>query len=201
MNRREAISRMALIVGGTLSAQTLSAMERFESIKPNIFGLNDFTLSATHRKILAEVAEHIIPRTDTPGAKDADVPAFIEMMLNDCYKKTEQDSFVEGLVDLEKKDFLSKSNEEQVAMLKQVETDTKEALKALNVKQIKIGDNVDKETMDKKKGVPFWRLVKELTFLGYFTSEKGLQASFIYEPIPGKYEPIKIKKGDKAYYH
>jgi hypothetical protein len=85
--------------------------------------------------------------------------------------------------------------------LKQVEIDTKELMKAYNVKQVKVGDNVDKESMDGKQGVPFWRLMKELTLLGYFTSEQGVKASFEYEPIPGKFESIKIKPGQKAYLH
>jgi hypothetical protein len=107
---------------------------------------------------------------------------------------------MEGIVDLEKKNFLSLSKDEQVNVLKQVEQDTKELMKLYNVKQVKVGDNVDKESMDAKaKGVPFWRLMKELTLTGYFTSEAGIKASFIYEPIPGKFEAIKIKPGQKSF--
>jgi hypothetical protein len=199
MNRRDALSRMALIMGGTISAQTLSAMERISTTRPSKPLFAAFSLNDTQRKILAAVSEHIIPRTATPGAIDAGVPPFIEMMLNDCYKKPEHDSFLAGLTDLETKGFLSQAKDAQITTLKQVEIDTKEAIKAMNVKQVKVGDNVDKETADTKKGVPFWRLVKELTLLGYFTSEQGIKASFDYQPIPGKFEPIKIKAGQKAY--
>jgi Gluconate 2-dehydrogenase subunit 3 len=195
MNRRDAISRIAIIMGGTLTASTVSAMERVGRT-PLAAG---FSLTETQRKILAEVAEHIIPKTTTSGAKDAGVPAFIEMMLNDCYKQHDQDSFLIGLTDLVKKDFLSQKKEAQIATLKQIEKDTIELMKAYNVKQVKVGDNVDKETMDKKHGVPFWRLTKELTLLGYFTSEKGIKDSFIYEPIPTKFEATKIKAGQKSY--
>ncbi len=201
MNRREAISRIAILVGGTLSAPTLSAMERMGQVKGTSSLTNALNLTELQRKIVAEVAEHIIPKTTTAGAKDAGVPAFIEMMLNDCYKTPEHNSFLEGVVDLEKKNFLSQSNAEQIATLKQVEMDTKELMKAYNVKQVKVGDNVDKESMEGKQGVPFWRLMKELTLLGYFTSEQGVKDSFVYEPIPGKFEPIKITPGQKAYLH
>ena len=61
-------------------------------------------------------------------------------------------------------------------------------MKLYNVKQVKVGDNVDKESMDGTMGVPFWRLMKELTLTGYYTSEQGLKASFVYEPVPGKFE-------------
>jgi hypothetical protein len=201
MNRREAMSRIAILVGGTLSAPTLSAMDTLGKAKTTRWGTAAFSLTDIQRKIVAEVAEHIIPKTTTAGAKDAGVPAFIEMMLNDCYKKPEHNSFLAGLADLEKKGFLTQAKDAQIATLKQVEADTKELMKAYNIKQVKVGDNVDKESMDGKLGVPFWRLMKELTLMGYFTSEQGIKASFEYEPIPGKFEPIKIKPGQKAYLH
>ena len=199
MKRRDAIKKAALLLGGTLSAPTLMAMGRWEqSFAQNREGVL-FSLTETQRKIVAEVAEHIIPTTTTPGAKDAGVPEFIEMMLKDCYKSPEHNSFLDGVMDLEKKNFMSQSKEEQIVLLKTVESDTKEMMKALNVKQVKVGDNVDKESMDTKKGVPFWRLMKELTLMGYYTSEKGIKASFEYEPIPGKFENIKLKPGQKAF--
>lgn len=199
MNRREAISRIALLVGGTLSAPTLYAMENVGKVKTRSALEVAFSLTEAQRKIVAEVAEHIIPKTTTPGAKDAGVPAFIEMMLNDCYKSPEHKSFLEGVTDLEKKNFLSLSKDEQIAALKQVELDTKELMKAYNVKQVKVGDNVDKENLEGKQGVPFWRLMKELTLLGYYTSEQGIKASFVYEPIPGKFEATKLEPGQKAF--
>ena len=199
MNRREALSRIAIMMGGTLSASTLSAMERVGKVKSRNPLFDGFVFTDAQRLIIAEVAEHILPRSTTPGAKDAGVPAFIELMLHDCYRQPDQDSFIEGLRDLEKKNFLSQSKDAQIATLKQVEADTKEIMKARNVKQVKVGDNVDKETMDKKQGVPYWRLMKELTLLGYYTSEQGIKASFIYEPIPTKFEATKIKEGQKAY--
>ena len=199
MNRREAISRIALLVGGTLSAPTLFAMESVGKVKTRSALEAAFSLTEAQRAIVAEVAEHIIPKTTTAGAKDAGVPAFIVMMLNDCYKSPEQTSFLEGVADLEKKNFISLSKEEQIAALKQVETDTKELMKSYEVKQVKVGDNVDKENLEGKKGVPFWRLMKELTLLGYFTSEQGIKASFVYEPIPGKFEATKLESGQKAF--
>ena len=199
MNRREAISRIALLVGGTLSAPTLYAMESVGKVKTRSALEAAFSLTEAQRLIVAEVAEHIIPKTTTPGAKDVGVPAFIVMMLNDCYKSPEHNSFLEGVTDLEKKNFLSLSKEEQIAALQKVELDTKELMKAYNVKQVKVGDNVDKENLEGKNGVPFWRLMKELTLLGYYTSEQGIKASFVYEPIPGKFEATKLEKGQKAF--
>lgn len=198
VKRREALTRIALILGGSLTAPSLLAMNHAENQGGKLAGLA-LDLTEHHRKIIAAVAEHILPKTDTPGAIDAGVPAFVEKMIQDCYRLPEQMSFLKGLKDLEKSGFLKQSSEGQVAMLTLMESNTKDLMRSFKSAQIKVGDNVDKETLEGNNGVPFWRLMKELTLLGYFSSEVGIKASFIYEPIPGKFEPIKIKAGQKAY--
>lgn len=200
MNRRDAISHVAALVGGVFSAPTLLAMERLENPSllpktPPIFQLNE-----KQRQMIAEVAEMIIPKTDTAGAREAGVPAFIELMLRDCYLKPEQLSFAEGVEELQKAGFLTKTEAEKTALLRKVEQDTKELMKAYAVQQSKMGDNEDRELMKTQlKGLPFWRLMKELTLLGYFTSEVGIKGSFEYVPIPGKLEEVKLKPNQKNY--
>jgi Gluconate 2-dehydrogenase subunit 3 len=205
MNRRDALSRVALLLGGTLSAPTLFAMNKYEKLPEttkHIYYFDD-----AQQAIIAEIAELIIPTTKTPGAKAAGVPAFIALMLQDCYKQPEQESFAAGIADIVAKSqalggsFVSLSNEQKTSILKTVETETKELMKSFNVKNIKVGDNVDKEKMDntKKQAVPFWRIMKELTLFGYFTSEIGCTQALEYVEVPGKLEATKIKKGTKAW--
>lgn len=178
MDRREVIKNVALMLGGVFSAPTLMAMDNWENAtKPNVSGAA-FSLTSTQQKIVAEIAELIIPKTDTVGAKDVGVPAFIEMMLKDCYKAPEHQSFIEGLVSMEKVKFLELNTDERRGVLKFLEQETKKMT---------------------EKTTPFWRLIKELTLLGYFTSEAGLKASFEYVQIPGKLELIKLKPNQKAY--
>ncbi|HLO43350.1 MAG TPA: gluconate 2-dehydrogenase subunit 3 family protein [Leadbetterella sp.] len=178
MKRRELIKNVALMMGGALSAPTLMAMDNWENaLKPQVVGAA-FSLTETQRKIVAEIAELIIPKTDTPGAKDVGVPGFIEMMLNDCYKAPEQQSFVEGLTSMERVKFLELNTDERRGVLKLLEQETK-----------KVSGKI----------TPFWRLMKELTLLGYFTSEAGIQSSFEYVQVPGKLENIKINPGQKSY--
>ncbi|MEA5427691.1 gluconate 2-dehydrogenase subunit 3 family protein [Arcicella lustrica] len=205
MNRREVIKNVALILGGTFSAPTLMAMNHWEQgIKANT-SIAAFSLTETQRKIVAEIAELIIPQTDTPGeaspgAKDVGVPAFIEMMLKDCYAQAEHLSFVEGLTSIEQAKFLDMNQSERHGVLKYLEQETKAEMKARQMKQTKMGDNDDHEDIKKApKGLPFWRLIKELTLLGYFTSEAGIKASFEYVQIPGKVENIKLKPNQKSY--
>ncbi|WP_080055280.1 gluconate 2-dehydrogenase subunit 3 family protein [Spirosoma aerolatum] len=178
MNRRDALTRAAWLLGGTLSAPTLQAMNRWEQLVSNgrtSHQTNSF-LTETQREIVARTAELIIPRTDTPGAIDAGVPAFIDLMLRDCYKKPVQDAFLTGLSDLERKNFLTLTPDQQTALLKQVEAEAQTS-----------------------SSPTYWLLTKELTLLGYFTSEPGIKASFDYQPIPGKFVPIKIKPGQKDF--
>jgi hypothetical protein len=181
MNRRDAIKKAALLLGGAFSAPTLMAMSRWEQNTIGAGGL-DFSLTDMQRKIVAEVAEMIIPKTTTSGAKDAGVPAFIEMMVKDCYLKPEHLSFVEGLATLEQDKFLDMDAATRTARLKKLEAETKEKMKG-----------------GASKGLPFWRLVKELTLLGYFTSEVGIRDSYEYVQIPSKFELIKLKPNQKAY--
>ena len=194
-------------MGGTLSAPTLMAMSHFEqkihlhTVQKDSFGEGVlFSLTELQKRIVAEVAEMIIPKTDTVGAKDVGVPAFIEMMLKDCYAQPEHLSFMEGVMALERAQFLDMDTAKRTETLKKVEADTKLMMKAREVKQTKMGDNDDKEEMKAvTKGLPFWRLLKELTLLGYFTSEAGNKVSFEYVQIPSKLELIKLKPNQKAY--
>ena len=188
------------MLGGAFSAPTLLAMDRWEKKSFDNGSPDDFMLTETQKQIIAEVAELIIPKTSTPGAKDVGVPAFIFMMLQDCYKTPEHTSFLDGIKNLEQNQFLSLSDSKKTEILKQVEIDTVEQMKAYQVQQTKMGDNEDREQMVSNiKGVPYWRLMKELTMLGYFTSEQGIKSSFDYVPIPGKLEMIKLKPNQKSF--
>lgn len=167
--------------GGTLSAPTLMAMNHWEQATTPTTSGAAFSLTATQQKIIAEVAEMIIPRTNTAGAKDVGVPAFVEMMLKDCYLQPDHQRFLEGVTSLEQLKFLELNEAERRGALKMMEQQTKEQMRTPS------------------KTVPFWRLMKELTLLGYFTSEAGIKASFEYVQIPGKVENIKLKPNQKSY--
>ena len=178
MNRRDALARVALLMGGTLSAPTLMAMsDNFENSLAPAAGV--FAFDVAQMKLVAEMAEMIIPRTKTPGAKDAKVPAFIQLMLKDCYKPDAQKAFMDGL---------TKLNEDSKVAYK------KTFLLATPAQRIELLTILDKE-----KG-QFWRMMKELTLLGYFTSEPGATKALAYVAVPGRYEgTTKLKPGQKAW--
>jgi hypothetical protein len=197
MDRRQVVKKIALMVGGSISLPTLLAMKQ-NALSKNIS--DDLIFTEHQRLIVADVSQQIIPKTNTAGAIDAGVPAFIEIMLKDCYQLPEKESFISGLQNLHQLDYLNKSKDEKVQILKTIEQNNKGLMKAYNVQQSKIGDNEDKELMtNTKNGLPFWRLMKELTLIGYFTSEVGLKDSFEYVPIPGKLVHLKLSSDQKHF--
>src|SRR5438105_405445 len=96
IDRREALKKTAWIMGAAVSASTVAAFLQSCKSAPDL-NYKPVFFNEDQAKIVSELAETIIPKTDTPGAKDVGVPNFIDMMLKDCYKEDDQKSFLEGL--------------------------------------------------------------------------------------------------------
>ena len=174
MNRREAISSVALLLGGTI----LGAEAFLSGCKTKTEAGVSFT--PTDISFLNEVAETILPATSTPGAKAAKVGEFMTVIVHDCYEEKDQKIFMDGLKKLDEESTPAQRHDLLVAL--------------------------DKEQQDyqktKKKEDPthYFRMIKELTLWGYFTSEEGATKALRYVAVPGRYEGcIPYKKGDKAW--
>lgn len=186
MNRREALEQVALILGGTIIGGA-AFLEGCRSTDPASKAL----LSQTQIAFLDEVAETIIPTTDTPGAKAAKVGAFMSTMVTDCYKPEEQKIFLDGLSSIDKsatsafgKGFMSLNPAQRTELINKIN---------LELKQY----NQNKKEKDP---VHYFGMVKQLTLLGYFSSEIGATQALRYIAVPGKYEGcVPYKKGDKAW--
>lgn len=187
MNRRDALERVALILGGTI----VGGSAFLQGCKSSSTASAAFALTPDQIAFMDEVAETIIPTTNTPGAKAAKVGAFMNVMVADCYEEKDQKLFVEGIGMIEtsaksmyNKGFMDLSADQRSALLNQVNKE----LKAYN------------DT--KKDGDPnhYFGLMKQLTLLGYFTSEVGATQALRYVAVPGKYEGcIPYAKGDRAW--
>jgi len=185
MNRREAVQHITLLLGGTIAGSTffLSGCKS-ESGKKIAFEPGDAAY-------LDEIADTILPDTKTPGAKAAKVGSFMIVMVNDCYDEKDQKTFLDGmqkLNDLSKKTFdkpfVEGTPQQRHDLLVQLDKEQKDYMK------------------NKKKEDPshYFRLMKELTLLGYFTSEIGCTQARRYVEVPGRFEGcIPYKKGDKAW--
>lgn len=187
MNRREALNRVALLCGGAVIGGQLFLEGCTQPSTQNVESL----FEADTMDYLGNIADTILPETDSPGAKEAGVGTFIPVMVRDCYTAEDQKVFLKGLEKLDKaasdkfsKGFQELSAEERTGLL--------------------VG--VDKERADyqknRKSGEPnhYFQMIKQLSLLGYFTSELGATKALRYVPIPGRYDGnIPYKKGDKAF--
>lgn len=182
ITRREAIRRVALLMGGAVSAPAILGVLAGCSAEPDTEAeWKPAFLTQAQAALVAEVAEIMIPRTDTPGAKDVGIPAFIDKMLKDVYPKDEQTRFFAGLADFE-----AQAKREHARPFVELEP----ALRAALVKQAHdpAVEMERKATLPvAERGRPFILMMKELTLLGYFTSEPGATQVLQYRPVPGAY--------------
>jgi len=185
MDRREAVKYISLIMGSAMvgSSVLLSGCKN-ESRPPSFFSDNEIDL-------LDEIAETIIPTTDSPGAKAAKIGAFMSVMVEDTYEQVEQNIFIAGMtkikeLSLEKfgKDFMQISNEQRFELLNELDIEQKSYYK----------------TKTHEDPPHYFRMMKELTLFGYFTSEIGATQARRYTAVAGKYEGcLDYKPGDKAW--
>lgn len=104
MDRREALRRVAMLLGGALSAPTVAGVlagdMRVWAAAPDA-QWTPRTLTAAQNELVARLAEHIIPATDTPGARAAGVHRFIDALLTQHYPAAERDRFLAGIEGVE----------------------------------------------------------------------------------------------------
>lgn len=187
MNRREAIQKVSWILGGTIIGSSIFLEYGCNS---STHQTTDFFDKST-TDLLNEIAETILPKTNTPGAKEAKVSEFMNVMVKDCYTKADQEIFKAGIQSLDKgckdktgKNFMDCSPEERTSYLSTLDTEQK----AYTEKKL---------TEDPSH---YFRMMKELTLLGFFTSEIGATKALKYVETPGSYNGnLPYKKGDRAW--
>ena len=184
MERREALKKIAYLMGGAISATTMGVLfESFTVFDPE---KNTYFFSANDEEILAEFSEIILPTTaNSPGAKAAGVGVLIPLIIKDCYPPNLQEVFKKGFEEMLtkcktkfNKEFLSLNGEEKIQLMNALKQDS----------------------IDNNKEPSFFLIARDLTLLGYFSSEIGCTKAREYLPIPGKYDGnVEYKPGQKAW--
>jgi len=172
VNRRDAVQRIGLLLGATVSPRVARAVEAGFVAPPPGQALR--ALTPAQGELVATMAELIIPATDTPGARAARVHAFIDGLLADIFMADERDRFLTALADVDARArarggavFVECRAAQQVAVLEGLEREASTG------------------TTD---GRPFFSWFKELTLVGYYTSEIGATQELRYVHVAGRYD-------------
>lgn len=181
MNRRDAIKRTSLLLGYAVSASSVAAVMSGCKADPKVLagGLDNWTPESMNKEegqMIAQLAETILPKTDTPGAIEAGVHSYIDIALKSLITDEDREGFKLWMSDFAQraqssigKSFVDADPAERAKFLGTYEATAKEG----------------KEKGDLLLGA-YWR-VKEQMLLGYFTSELGATKALIFDPIPGEY--------------
>lgn len=173
LSRREALARIAWLMGGTLvGAEALLGCGRPAAGGAGAAGGG---FSAGALALMDEIGEAILPTTDTPGAKAAGIGAFMAMVVEECYEPADQRRFRDGLGEVDRacrarfgREFLAVDGAERAALVAELDAAERARLAA---------------------GEPrtFFTLMKQLTLLGYFTSEIGCTQALRFQETPGSF--------------
>lgn len=226
ITRREALKRAAWILGGTVSAPTILGVlagcraEQTTAWVPR-------TLTPDQRASVQAIADIIIPETDTPGAGAAGIDQFVDAMVSDYYPANERDRVINGLVRLDARaqrqhslPFSKLTREHQTAIVldldkaafteppaKAGKPATAEQKPEVQKTDVPVGPGVGADAKEAATPPPdpgdigresFFRRMKELTVVGYYTSEVGQTQELRITPW-GRYRDIPYKPGMPAW--
>jgi hypothetical protein len=183
IDRREAIRRVSALLGGVTLVSESALLAGCRPDHTPGGGPGAVRFSTDDIAFLDEVADTILPETGTPGAKAAKVGAFMALMVVDTYYEPDQKVFRDGMKQLDDAcrqannvSFLDATGPQRLSLLEQL-------------------DREQKAYMDKREAANddtpahYFRMMKELTLLGYFTSEIGYTKAMRYAESPGRFDP------------
>jgi hypothetical protein len=193
ITRREAIHSVAAMLGGAALAggDDLLAFSFDDAAREQAArGVGAF--SAADVALLDEIAETILPETSTPGAKAAKTGAFMALSATDVYTADNQAIVRDGLLKIDAAcrsahgtSFMAATPAQRLIVLQALDREQKAAMDA-------------RQNNDEPRH--YFRLMKELALLGYFTSEIGCTRALQYVESPGKFDPCApYQPGDRAW--
>jgi len=206
LTRRDVIQRVTAMLGGAavIGGDCLAAFTFDESARSQAMtrGIGAFT--AADIALLDEIAETILPETSTPGAKAAKTGAFMALMVTDTYTERAQEVFRDGLRKLDeacqhahKVDFMAASPAQRLSVAQELDREQKEIMDG---RLPEPASRAPIETVTNDEPAHYFRMMKQLTLLGFFTSEVGMTKALRYIETPGRYDPCApYTAGDRAW--
>jgi len=178
MDRRSAIRNLALVMGSA------ALLPYCTPGKPTAH-YSHFDVNLDQQNLVADLAETIIPKTTSPGARDLELDKFVWLMLDDCTKKEDQQAFFKGLAEFDElakkqysKNFTDLGKDDKAVLLK----------------------TFDKNKTYSKELNGFYGTVHWLTVFGYTESKYFMTKEIVWELVPGRYNayfPVKNLKAAK----
>jgi hypothetical protein len=188
LNRRDVIHRVSAWLGAATFVGGSGLLAAAEKVS-NAEGLSgEFTLE--HIAFLDEIAETILPATKTPGAKAAKTGAFMALMVTDAYSADEQKTFRAGMRKVEAAmqaanhvSFMAATPAQRLAVLTELDHEQKRVMDAREAANFGVARK------EGKLPTHYFRMMKELAMLGFFTSEVGCTHVLRYIESPGRFDP------------
>jgi len=211
ISRREAILRMSVLLGGVALIGSGALISGCKAEKTGTVGA---PFTADDIAYLDEIADTILPTTSTPGAKAAKTGAFMALMVTDTYHEDDDKTFREGmrkLDDLSKQknggaSFMKATPAQRLALLQQLDKEQHDFSEKQRAERRKKSDAFINSTQQQNTATQngneppnkYFRMMKELAVLGYFTSEVGMTQALQYVEAPGRYDPcVPYKAGER----
>ena len=197
MQRREALRLLA--AAATLPLLPRDAFSLFQTVHqqlPQTAALK--ALDPHQNATVVTISELIIPQTDTPGAKAARVNEFIDLIVAEWYDDEQKSTFLSGLADVDKrshdsfgKSFVECSGKQQIQILNDLDEE-------LSVKRERVARRRAWNLEPERKH--FFAMIKQLTLIGYYTSEIGFVEELHEEIIPARHAgcaPLSVVEASK----
>ncbi len=184
-SRRDALVYLATLVGATVVGPRIAAAP--------IGPVQAAAFTPAEIALLAEIGDTIIPDTDIPGAKAVGIGEFLAMMITDCYEPGDQQRIRQGLTEITTRyrdeyggDFVGGPSASRTELLNDLDREQK----------------AHHEDLSPGDPPHYFRVLKELTILGYFSSEVGATQAVRYMEVPGRYDGnAPYQRGDRAWFN
>ena len=177
MDRRKVIKNIVIISGGLITLP-----QWMVSCGVSDTAIHQTSFSVAEQKLLASVADTIIPAGNSIGALSVGVDKFLQKLIDDCYEKDVQENVKTQLKALDesakttqKKSFADCTGAQREQFLLKLSTST---------------NKTEKDFFDQ---------VKSETIRGFNTSQKVMQEYLDYKVAPGHYYGcVDVKAADHA---
>jgi len=206
VSRRDVIRVVAGLLGGAAIAGSdhLLAYSFDDAALSRTMAQGVGTFTGADVALLDEIAETILPETSTPGAKAAKTGAFMALVVTDVYTEAQRLVFMDGMRQVNAAsqrahgiDFMTASAPQRLVVVQALDREQKAAMDARLPEPV---NRAPAPPSAPDEPAHYFRMMKELALLGFFTSEIGCTKALRYIEAPGRYDPCApLAPGDRSW--